>query len=43
VPSVFQIIPDEWRDSQSGLLALGALQVASLVLLCSPLEKLSAL
>ena len=32
VPSVFQIIPDEWRDSRSGLLALGALQVASLAL-----------
>jgi len=32
VPSVFQIIPDEWRDSHGGLLALGALQVASLAL-----------
>jgi hypothetical protein len=43
VPSVFQLIPDEWRDSQSGLVALGGLQVASLVLLYSPLQKLSAL
>jgi len=43
VPSVFQVIPDEWRDSQSGLLALGALQVSTLVLLCSPLQKLSAM
>jgi hypothetical protein len=43
VPSLFQIIPNEWRDSQSGLVALGALQLASLALLCSPLQKLSAL
>jgi len=43
VPSVFQIIPDQWRDSQIGLFALGALQLASLALLYSPLQKLTAL
>ena len=43
VPSVFQVIPDEWRDSRSGLLALGALQLVSLALLFSPLQKLSVL
>ncbi len=43
VPSVFQVIPDDWRDSQSGLLALGALQLASLSLICPPLLKLAIL
>ncbi len=33
VPSVFQIIPNDWRDSRGGLLALGALQLVSLALL----------
>src|ERR1700744_592251 len=27
VPSVFEIVPDTWRDSRGGLLALGALQL----------------
>src|SRR5579863_4801038 len=40
VPSIFQIIPNEWRDSRGGLVALGALQLASLALLVSPLQKL---
>jgi len=43
VPSVFEIIPNEWRDSRGGLLVLGALQLASLALLVSPLQKLSVL
>ena len=43
VPSVFEIIPGTWRDSSSGLLFLGALQLAALALLISPLQKLSAL
>src|SRR5581483_10433771 len=30
VPSVFQVIPDEWRDSRRGLILLGALQLVSL-------------
>jgi hypothetical protein len=43
VPSIFQIIPNAWRDSRGGLVFLGALQLASLALLVSPLQKLSAL
>ena len=43
VPSVFEIIPNKWRDSRGGLVFLGALQLASLALLVSPLMKLSAL
>ena len=33
VPSVFEVIPNEWRDSRGGLVLLGALQLASLALL----------
>ena len=43
VPSVFEVIPSEWRDSRGGLVFLGALQLGSLALLVSPLLKLSAL
>jgi hypothetical protein len=43
VPSVFEIIPNGWRDSRGGLLFIGALQLAALALLVSPLQKLSAL
>jgi hypothetical protein len=43
VPSVFQIVPNDWRDSRRGLIVLGALQLVSLALLCSPLQKLSVL
>jgi hypothetical protein len=43
VPSVFEIIPSAWRDSRGGLMLLGALQLAALALLASPLQKLSAL
>ena len=43
VPSVFEIIPNEWRDSRSGLVFLVVLQLASLALLVSPLQKISAL
>ena len=43
VPSIFQIIPNAWRDSRGGLMFLGALQLASLALLVSPLQILSAL
>jgi hypothetical protein len=43
VPSIFEIIPNAWRDSRGGLVFLGALQLASLALLVSPLQKLSAL
>ena len=43
VPSILQIIPNAWRDSRGGLVFLGALQLASLALLVSPLQILSAL
>ena len=43
VPSIFEIIPNAWRDSRGGLVFLGALQLASLALLVSPLQILSAL
>jgi hypothetical protein len=41
VPSIFQVIPNQWRDSRGGLVFLGALQLASLALLVPPLQKLS--
>ena len=43
VPSIFQIIPNEWRDSRGGLVFLGMLQLVSLTLLVAPLQRLSAL
>ena len=43
VPSIFQVFPNGWRDSRGGLVFLGALQLASLALLVSPLQILSAL
>jgi hypothetical protein len=33
VPSVFEIIPNGWRDSRGGLVLLGVLQLAALALL----------
>src|SRR5947209_5520440 len=35
-PSVFEIIPNRWRDSRGGLACLGALQLVALALLASP-------
>ncbi|WP_407174831.1 hypothetical protein [Bradyrhizobium sp. STM 3562] len=35
IPSIFQIIPNERRDSRGGLAVLGLVQIASLVLLVS--------
>ena len=43
VPSIFEIIPNGWRDSRGGLALLIALQLASLALLAAPLQQLSAL
>jgi hypothetical protein len=40
-PSIFEIVPNGWRDSRGGLIFLGALQLASLALLISPLQSLS--
>jgi hypothetical protein len=42
VPSVFEVIPNEWRDSRGGLAVLVGLQLASLALLVAPLQRLSA-
>ncbi len=43
VPSIFELIPNEWRDSRGGLVLLGALQLVALALLIAPLHKLFAL
>jgi hypothetical protein len=43
VPSVFEIIPNGWRDSRGALALLVALQLASLALLVAPLQQLSVL
>jgi hypothetical protein len=43
VPSIFEIIPNGWRDSRGGLALLVGLQLASLALLVAPLQQLSAL
>jgi hypothetical protein len=43
VPSIFEIVPNNWRDSRGGLALLVALQLASLALLAAPLQRLSAL
>jgi hypothetical protein len=43
MPSAFQAVPDKWRDSRSGLAALGAIEAAALFALPSPLHLLSAL
>jgi hypothetical protein len=43
VPSIFEIVPNEWRDSHGGLLFLGALQLASLAVLVAPLQNLSVI
>jgi hypothetical protein len=43
IPSVFQAVPNQWRDSYSGLAILVVIQVAALTALLSPLQTLSAL
>jgi hypothetical protein len=43
VPSIFEIVPNTWRDSRGELVFLGALQLASLALLIFPLQNLSAI
>src|ERR1700742_861633 len=43
VPSVFEIIPNEWRDSHAGLLVLGGLPLGALALVVAPLQQLSSL
>jgi hypothetical protein len=43
VPSIFEVIPNHWRDSRGGLALLVALQLTSLALLVAPLQRLSAL
>jgi hypothetical protein len=41
IPSVFQAVPNRWRDSCGGLAVLGALQLFALAALLSPLMFLS--
>ena len=43
VPSIFEVIPNHWRDSRGGLALLVALQLTSLALLVAPLQRLPAL
>ncbi len=43
VPSIFELIPNEWRVCRGGLVLLGALQLVALALLIAPLQKLFAL
>ena len=43
IPSVFQTVPNGWRDSYSGLAVLGVIQLAALAALLSPLQIFSAL
>ncbi|SDS72681.1 hypothetical protein [Bradyrhizobium canariense] len=43
VPSVFQAIPNKWRDSRGGLAILGVVQFTALAALLSPLQIFSAL
>ena len=43
VPSIFQVIPNGWRDSYGGLAVLSAIQLAALASLFSPLQIFSSL
>jgi len=38
VPSIFQVVPNRWRDSYGGLAVLGVIQLAALAALFSPLQ-----
>jgi hypothetical protein len=38
IPSVFQAVPEGWRDSHRGLAVLGVIQTAALATLLSPLQ-----
>jgi hypothetical protein len=41
-PTAFQAVPDQWRDSRGGLVLLGAVQVAALAAIASPLHLFAA-
>ena len=43
VPSLFQVVPNQWRDSCGGLAVLGAIQIAALAVLFPPFQTLSAI
>ena len=43
IPSVFQVVPNQWRDSCGGLAVLGAIQIAALAVLFPPFQTLSAI
>src|SRR5579872_1292911 len=38
VPTLFEIVPDKWRDSYLGLAALVVIQIAALAMLAPPLR-----
>jgi hypothetical protein len=42
-PSIFQVVPNRWRDSYGGLAVLGVIQLAALAALLSPLQIFSGL
>ena len=42
MPSAFQAVPGEWRDSRCGLALLGIIQAAALVVIASPLHIFAA-
>ena len=43
IPSVFQAVPNGWRDSHSGLAVLSVIQLAALAALLSPSQIFSSL
>jgi hypothetical protein len=43
VPSIFQVVPNRWRDSYRGLAILSVIQLAALAALISPLQIFSSL
>jgi hypothetical protein len=43
IPSVFQAVPNAWRDSHSGLAVLSVIQLAALAAVLSPSQIFSSL
>jgi hypothetical protein len=43
IPSIFQAVPNAWRDSRGGLAVLGVIQLAALAALLSPSQIFSSL
>jgi hypothetical protein len=42
MPSAFQAVPEDWRDSLAGLAVLGIIQAAALAAIASPLHLFAA-